>query len=174
MTVAASAMNDRLSRVQRSSVTSRNVLTTRYRLPSAACTGVRRDHRPAHLARGNHAEADQLVGGFSPPSARRPGRSAKVIGCAALVEQLEARQDVGDRRRQELLAVLEAAQLGGRVVGIDQLPVRRLDGDALVDAGQDRRQLVARRAQLVVETQAIDGRGEYVGHRLQEVGVARA
>ena len=89
------------------------------------------DDGPALLARGPDPEANGLVARRLAPQDARAGQAARIERPAVLVEELESSQDGVAAGRQELVGRIEAAGLCRRVVGVDDPPIERLDGDPI-------------------------------------------
>ena len=82
---------------------------------------------------------------------------------AASVEQLEALHQGRDRRPDELLGGLEAEHASRFVVGEQELAVLALDGDRVADGAQDRAELIAGLAQLLLDRAPVDRDRDVIG-----------
>jgi hypothetical protein len=95
------------------------------------------DRRPAFLAGGADAETDgQIARRFAPQDASAR-QALRVQRPALLVDELEPAKDCLAAGGEELLRRSEAAGARGRVVRVDDPPVRRLDGEAVRDDVDD-------------------------------------
>ena len=107
-----------------------------------------------------------------------PGQRLDRDGRPELVARPEAPAQLLGLRQQHGRGVGEAEQPHRGVVGVDQAPARLLHHDRVGDALEDRRQLVARLAQLGEQARVVDREREAVGqllrHREVPLAVAAA
>ena len=84
-------------------------------------------------------------GGCCPSSASRPGRSRGAKDSPVLVEELEALHHLRERRREQLVGGIVAAQASTGLVRVDQLAARPLNRDAVTEAVEHQAEILAER-----------------------------
>ena len=115
-----------------------------------AAHGRRADDRPRHLARRADPVADRLRGRLEALEREPPRKPLAGQRPAPLVDQLEARDQLGERRGEQLGRSGEADQAGRRVVRIDEPPGGILHRDPVGDLAQDQREAGVRLAQRAI------------------------
>ena len=131
-------------------VTSWKTLIANRTPPSSSNTGDARTIDQRQLPGCPDPVADGALG--LDPLDREPSRKlGQRQRLAGLVEDLEARHDLRDRRGQELLCGRKADLTCGCVVRVQEAAVRILHRDPVGDLAQDHRELVARLAQLLLD-----------------------
>ena len=108
------------------------------------------DRRPLLLAGRAHAEADDRLGRLLAGEGAPAGQIGEREGLAGLVEDLEAAEHLGGRRRLQRFGRVEAERPHRRLVRVDQAAVRRLRGHRVGHPAEHRLQLVAGRSAAAV------------------------
>jgi hypothetical protein len=135
------------------------------------CDRRRAHDRPEARAGLADAVADDLLRGDA-GEREPPGQALELEGSAVLVEHLEARDHVGDRRREELGRTVEADEPRCRVVRVDDAAVPSLDADPVGDLAEDRLELGARLQELGLAAAALGRGGDVAPDRLREPELA--
>ncbi len=103
------------------------------------------DERPARGSGIALADSDQHLGRVLSIQREPAGQIARRKGLPFLVEELEALHHLRKWRGEQLLGGVVPAQMGARLVRVDQLTSRRLHGDAVTEPVEHEPEVLAKR-----------------------------